>query len=154
MGSYGSQNFYTLLLPQITFVPFKLFLKFLLSCPHKSTVLDFCNFEFLMFQDFFCSFLLTWDPMGAKTLKRYSSLKSLLNPFKLFLNFLPSSPPKSTVLNFCNFEGFLFFRIFFFPFSLKWDPTGAKISKRYSSLIFISNFEFFQPFPKFSSQWS
>ncbi len=25
--------------------------------------------------------------MGAKTSKRYSSLKSLLNPFKLFLNF-------------------------------------------------------------------
>ncbi len=35
--------------------------------------------------------------MGAKTPKRYSSLKSLLNPFKLFLNFLLSGPHKSTV---------------------------------------------------------
>ncbi len=38
--------------------------------------------------------------MGAKTSKRYSSLKSLLNPFKLFLNFLLSGPDKSTVLDF------------------------------------------------------
>ncbi len=46
------------------------------------------------------SFSLTWDPMGTKTSKRYSCLKSLLNPFKLVLNFLLSGPHKSTVLNF------------------------------------------------------
>ncbi len=39
-------------------------------------------------------------PMGAKTSKRYSSLKSLLGPFKLFLKFLLSGPHKSTVLDF------------------------------------------------------
>ncbi len=49
------------------------------------------------------SFSLTWDPMEAKTSKRYSSLKSLLSPFKLFLNFLLSGPDKSTVLDFWNF---------------------------------------------------
>ncbi len=38
--------------------------------------------------------------MGAKTSKRYSSLKSLLNLFKFFLNFLLSGPHKSTVLDF------------------------------------------------------
>ncbi len=38
--------------------------------------------------------------MGAKISKRYCSLKSLLNPFKLFLNFLLSGPDKSTVLDF------------------------------------------------------
>ncbi len=38
--------------------------------------------------------------MGAKTSKRYSSFKSLLNPFKLFLNFLLSGPDKSTALDF------------------------------------------------------
>ncbi len=53
--------------------PFKLFLKFLLSGPHKSTVLDFWNVEFLIFQEF-CSFSLTWDPMWANTSKCYSSL--------------------------------------------------------------------------------
>ena len=47
-------------------------------------------FEILIFafSGFFFLFSLTWDPMGAKTSKIYSSLKSLLNPFKLCLNFL------------------------------------------------------------------
>ncbi len=54
---------------------------------------------FLIFNEYF-SFSLTWDPMGAKTSKRYSSLKTLLNPFKLFLKFFLSSPDKSTVLDF------------------------------------------------------
>ncbi len=38
--------------------------------------------------------------MGAKTSKRYSSHKSLLNLFNLFLNFLLNGPQKSTVLDF------------------------------------------------------
>ena len=38
--------------------------------------------------------------MGGKTSKRYSSLKLLLNPFKLFPNFHLSGPRKSSVLNF------------------------------------------------------
>ncbi len=38
--------------------------------------------------------------MGAKTSKRYSSLKSLLSLLNLFLNFLLSGPHKSTVLDF------------------------------------------------------
>ncbi len=38
--------------------------------------------------------------MGAKTSKRYSSLKSLLNPFKLFLKFRLNGPHNSTVLYF------------------------------------------------------
>ncbi len=42
--------------------------------------------------------------MGAKTSKRYSSLESLSNPFKLFLNFVLSGPHKSSVLDFWNFE--------------------------------------------------
>ncbi len=41
--------------------------------------------------------------MAAKTSKRYSSMKSLLNPFKLFLKFLLSGPHKSTGI-FLNFE--------------------------------------------------
>ncbi len=60
MGPYGSKKFKTLLLPQITFEFFQTFLKFLLSCPHKSTGLNFWNFEFLIFHDF-SSFSLQWD---------------------------------------------------------------------------------------------
>ncbi len=50
--------------------------------------------------------------MGAKTSKRYSSLKSLLNIYKLFLNFLLSGIHKSTVLDFWNVE-FMIFHDFF-----------------------------------------
>ena len=58
--------------------------------------------HFQVCQEFFFVFeltMLTWDPMEAKTSKRYSSHKSLFNLFKLFLNFL-SGPHKSTVLEF------------------------------------------------------
>ncbi len=50
--------------------------------------------------------------MGAKTSKRYFSLKSLLNPFKLFLNFLVSGPDKSIVLDFLKFELLIFHDFF------------------------------------------
>ncbi len=55
---------------------------------------------------FFCEFFnFSLDPklhpkLGAETYKRYSSLKSLLNPFKRFLNFLLSDLHKRTVLEF------------------------------------------------------
>ena len=41
MGPYGSQNFKTLFLHQIPFESFQTFLNFLLSGPHKRTILDF-----------------------------------------------------------------------------------------------------------------
>ncbi len=56
----------------------------------------------MIFQEIY-SFSLPWDPMGAKTSKRYSSLKSLLNLLN-FLNFLLSGLHKSTVLDFSNIE--------------------------------------------------
>ena len=67
----------------------------------------FLNFEkkndkfysFSTFYEYF-SFSLTWDPMEAKISKRYSSLKSLWNLVKLFLNFLVSGSHKSNVLDF------------------------------------------------------
>ena len=93
--------------------PFKLDLKFLLCGPHKTTVLDFWNFEVLIFQDF-VSFSLTWDPRGAKTSKRHYSLKSLLNLFNLFLNFLLSCPHKSVFFNFWNFKFPIFNEFFYF----------------------------------------
>ncbi len=85
MGPYGSQNFKMLLL-QITFESFHFFL---LSGPQKSTVLDFWTLSLWFFTilTFFVSFSLTWNPMGAKTLKCYASLKSLLNFSQRFLIF-------------------------------------------------------------------
>ncbi len=53
--------------------------------------------------------------MGAKISKRYSSLKSVLNPFNVFLNFLLSGPHKSSVLNFWNFEFTIFNELLNFP---------------------------------------
>ncbi len=47
----------------------------------QHTVLDFWNFEFLIFQDFLA---LTWNLMGAKNSKSYSSLKSLFDFFQSF----------------------------------------------------------------------
>ncbi len=64
------------------------------------TFLNFLKMLFSNFSGFFFSFSLTWDPMKAKPSKRYSSFKSLLDLFNLFLNFLLSGPHKSTVLQF------------------------------------------------------
>ncbi len=76
-------------------------------------------FEFLNQNTFSNFFSLTWHPMGAKTSKTYSSFKSALNLFKVFLNFLLSGYHKSTVIDLLKFWGF------FFSFSLTWDPMGA-----------------------------
>ena len=46
------------------------------------------------------SFSLTWDPMGAKISKGCSSYKSQPQVFKLFLNFLPNGPHKTTFMIF------------------------------------------------------
>ncbi len=49
--------------------------------------------------------------MEAKISKRYSSLKSLLNPFN-FSDFLPSGPHKSTVFGIFEILSFRFLTIF------------------------------------------
>ncbi len=82
---------------------------------------------FPIFQDLFInSFSITWNPRRAKTSKRCSSLKSLLNFFKILAKFVPSGPYKSTVFEF--FEFTIFHEDF--SLSLTWDPMGAKTSKR------------------------
>ncbi len=84
----------------------------------------------MIFYEYF-SFSLTWDPMGAKISKRYSSYKLQPNVFKLFLNFLPNCPHKTTfgIFEILKIE----ILMIFFSFSLTCDPMGVKISKRYSS---------------------
>ena len=80
-----------------------------------------CSGVFAIFENFFFfwifyesfSFSLTWDPMEAKISKRYSSYNSQPNAFKLFLNFLPYGPHKTTfrifeILKIWNFNQFFF----------------------------------------------
>ena len=85
--------------------------------------------------------------MGAKTSKRYSNLKSLLNPFKL-----PeiSSQLSSQKYGFWNFEFMIFHN--FFSFAWRWDPNGSQNFK--TLLLPQISFESFQPFLEFSSQLS
>ncbi len=62
--------------------------------PYAQTFFSFLKKKkFWIFYKYF-SFSLTWDPMGAKISKRYSSYKSQPKVFKLFLNFLPNGPHK------------------------------------------------------------
>ena len=127
---------------------FKLFLNFLPNGPHKTLKTTFGVFENWSFNIFF-SFSLTWEPMGAKTSKRYSSIKSLLNPFEPFLNFLLSGSHKGTVLDFWNFEIPIFNEFFNFiivpygeikkkkPIIWKTSDLGAKRSEIWASGVSI-----------------
>ncbi len=72
IAAYGSKNVKALLLLQITAESFKLFLSCLPNGLHKTT---FGIFENWKFNEFY-SFSLTWDPMGLKISKGYSSYKS------------------------------------------------------------------------------
>ncbi len=95
MGPYGSQNFKMLLLPQILSNFFWIFF---------SVVLTKVWFEFLKLWVFDFSrfyFAITWDPMAAKTSKRYSSHKSLLDFSKVFLNFPNELYPKDKLKGTC-----------------------------------------------------
>ncbi len=49
-------------------------------------------FKFWNFDDFFFSFSLTWDRMGVKISKHYSSYKSWQTFFKIVLNFHTNGP--------------------------------------------------------------
>ncbi len=99
--------------------------------------------RFLIFSDLW----LALDPTGAKISKRYSSLKSPLNLFKLFLNFLLRGPHKSTVLDYWNLS-LQFFTIFF--------CFRSHGSKNLKTLLFpqITFDFFFQTSAEFSSPWS
>ncbi len=92
---------------QLTQNPFGGFLSNFSCCLPWAIHPDFLEIKnktrFPRFPSFF-SFSLTWYPTGAKPSKRYSSPKSLLNFFKLLLNFLLIGSHKSTILNFLNFE--------------------------------------------------
>ena len=89
-------------------------------------------------------------PYGSQTSKRYSSLKSLLNLLKLFLNFLPNGYHRRTVLDFWNFE-FMIFHISFFVF-VSMARCGRKKIK--TLLLAQITFRFFPNFSWISSLWS
>ena len=98
MRPYGSKIFKRLLLPQIDIE----------SCEPFSEISSQWSSQKYSFGFFFFFVSVTWDPMGVKTSKRYSSLKSLLNLFDMFLNFLINGPRKGTVLDFWNCEFLIF----------------------------------------------
>ncbi len=102
MVLYGNENFAA--------ESFQIFLKYLLSGPHKNAfgIFEILNWNF----NEFYSFSLTWDLMGAKISKRYSSYKSQPNVLKLVLNVSPNGPHKTTVWIFEIFN-FWFLGIFF-----------------------------------------
>ncbi len=62
--------------------------------------------------------------MGVNISKRYSSYKSQPKLFKLYLNFLPESPHKTTngIIAILKIE----ILMIFFSFSLICDPNGSE----------------------------
>ncbi len=110
------------------------------------------NFSFLhkLKSSDFHSFLLTWDPMGAKIAKHYSSHKSRLNFLKLLLNFCLQYPHEVTFWDFWNFD--ILNCNDFFPFSLKWGHMAGKVKKK----LLLSQImtKPFQTFPEFLSPTS
>ncbi len=91
---------------------------------------------------FFYEYFLFSLTRGSKLSKRYSSLKPLLNPFKLFLKFLLSGSHKTTVLDYWNLE-YLIFHVFFFLFV----NMGLYVSQNFKTLLLHQiTFESFQPF--------
>ena len=88
-------------------------------------------------------------PNGSENFKRYSSYKSQLKAFKLFLKFLPNGPHKNL---FGIFE-ILKIEILMICFDfLKMGPYGRENFKML--LLLQIGAESFQTFSKFSSQWS
>ncbi len=87
--------------------------------------------------------------MGWKISKRYS-YKSQPKAFKLFLNFLPNDPHKTTfgIFEMLKIEILM---IFFFVF-FNMGPYGRENFK--TLLLLQMAAESFQTFPTFSSQWS
>ncbi len=85
------------------------------------------NFFFLFFYEYF-SFSSTWDPMGVKISKRYSSYKLQITAksFQTSPEFSSQWFSQNYVWDFWNSENWNFNDFFFV--SLTWDPMGAKIS--------------------------
>ncbi len=151
MGPYGSKIFKTLLLPQIAFESCQLFLKFLLSGPHKSTVLDFFKFWVYDFSQFFVS--INMRLYGSQTFK--TLLPEMT--FESFESFSEYSSHYWSSQKFC-FE-YLKFLVFYFSgfffFFFVFVNMGPYVSQNFKPLLLPQNtIGSFQPFPKFSSQWS
>ncbi len=98
----------------------------------------------------FFSFSLTWDPMGAKSSKRYSSLKSLLNPFNFFSEISSQWSWQKYCFGFLKFWVFDISGILFVFFNM--GPHGSQNFK--TLLLPQISFDSFQTFSEISSQWS
>ena len=91
--------------------------------------------------------MLTWDFIRAKISKRYSSYKPQPKAFKLFLNFLPNGPHKTT-LGMFEILKIEILMIFFFVL-LNMGPYGSQNFK--TLLLLPISAESFQFFSEFSS---
>ncbi len=108
---------------------FQTFPEFSSHWPSQKHCFGFFKFEFTIFHDFFF-FFVKMGPRGSKTLKRYSSLTSLLIFFQAFPGFVLIGPHKCTVFDFWNFDDFpcLFFSLS--PLCHIGKPKTATISNR------------------------
>ncbi len=82
---------------------FKLFLKFLLTGPHKTTVLDFWNFEFTIFHDFFFVFV----NMGPYWSQNFKTPLLPQNNFESFEAF-PEFPSRWALQKYCFHGDWMF----------------------------------------------
>ncbi len=104
IGLYGSKNFKTLLLPQITFESFQTFSEISSQLSTLKECFGFLKFLVYDFSRFFFSFSSTWDPNGSK------NFKTLLLPqitFEFFQTF-------SEIYSQLYWFGFLKFWVRFF----------------------------------------
>ena len=92
--------------------------------------------------------LLTWDSMGVKISKRYSSYKSQPKVLKLFLNVLPNVPHENT------FGIFQILKLKFKRFLLVLINMGPNRSENFKTLLLLQvAAKSFETCPEFSFQW-
>ncbi len=97
--------------------------------PYAQTCFEFLKKQIDFLRIFFV--FVNMGPHGSKISKRYSYIKSLLNIFKLFLNFLLSGPHKSF------FFFFFFFNFFFVFFYLTPGGRPPPLKKLFFLNIFL-----------------
>ncbi len=118
---------------------------------HRRTPYRLCNIDFCLPLSDIRRIAPTHVHSRATVMAQQASVRHLFTQVSRKLlhgsrpNFIGSylstiSPDRFFFFFFQNFQFSIFHDFFFFSFSLTWDPTGAKIAKRYSSLKVLLNF--------------
>ena len=117
--------------------------------PYAQTFSELKKNDFWIFYEYF-SLSLTWDPIGAKILKRYSLPQITFESFQSFSEISSQLSTQKYCLGFLTFWVYDF-SLFFFLFV----NMGPCQSKNFKMLLLPQiTFESFQTFSEFSSQWS